>query len=186
MTTEERITRLEEEMEQKYSELSELRAQADPVPLKDYEFIGSDHKTVKLSELMGDSDRMIIVHNMGRQCPYCTVWADGFSDSYHRISKKVPFVVTSKETVEEQKKNIEERNWQFPMVSSKDNRFLEDLGFLPGDLIYPGLAHVSKNPAGELFFHSRHTFGGGDNFGMLWHILDLVGKWDPEEYKKPE
>ncbi len=183
MTTKERIAALEAEIEARYNEISELRIKDMPMPWQDYQFVGGDGESVRLSQLFGDKDRLILVHNMGRQCPYCTVWADGFSDSYHRISARTAFVVTSKETIEAQNRNIQERSWQFPMVSSRDNRILEDLGFLDGDTVYPGLAYFSRNENGEILYRSKHTFGSGDQFGMLWHILDLVGKWDPSEYK---
>ena len=186
MTIEEKINHLDAEIEQQYLELSELRANAPATIIKDYEFLSHDGGVVKLSELFGERNRLVIVHNMGRQCPYCTVWADGFSDSYYRFKDKFPFWVTSKETVERQKKNMEERNWQFPMVSSHDNQFLEELGFRKDGAVYPGLAFICKSPLGELAFHGRHNFGPGDQFGMLWHMFDLVGLWDEKGYKKPE
>lgn len=182
MNLEEQIHQLEEEIETKSEQLSELRAQAKPTPIKDYDFIAHDGEVVRLSELFGESDRLIMVYNMGRQCPYCTVWADGFSDSYHRISQKLPFVVTSKETIEKQRENIAERGWQFPMVSSKENQFLEEMGFLKDGMMYPGMALLCKNEAGEIASHSRQVFGPGDNYGMLWHVFDLAGVWDAAEY----
>jgi len=180
-----RINALEAEIEARYNELSELRAKDEPLPLKDYDFTGPDGKNVRLSKLFGPHDSLILVHNMGRQCPYCTIWADGFSDSYHRVSQKTAFVVTSRETVEEQQRNIKERGWQFPMVSSRGNRILEDLGFLEGDTVYPGLAYFTRDEHGEILYHSKHVFGSGDQFGMLWHLFDLVNKWDPAEFQKP-
>jgi predicted dithiol-disulfide oxidoreductase (DUF899 family) len=186
MNIKQTILALEEEMEATYEKLSDLRASDPPTPWGDYDFIGADGQSVRLGDLFGNKDSLILVHNMGRQCPYCTVWADGFSDSYHRIAAKAAFVVTSKETIEAQQKNIKERGWQFPMVSSGDNRILEDLGFLGEGRVIPGLAFFSKNNNGEIFYHSRHVFGSGDQFGMLWHVLDLVGKWDPAEYQLPQ
>lgn len=184
MNLEEQIHQLEEEIEKAADQLSELRAQAEPTPIKDYDFIALDGEVVSLSELFGESDRLIIVYNMGRQCPYCTVWADGFSDSYHRISQKFPFIVTSKETIERQQANIAERGWQFPMVSSKDNQFLEEMGFLKDGRMYPGLALLCKNEAGEMASHGRRGFGPGDNFGLLWHVFDLAGVWEADEYSQ--
>ena len=185
MSVKQQIAALEAEIEARYNELSELRAKEPPEPLKDYTFAGADGESVRLSELFGHHDRLILVHNMGRQCPYCTIWADGFSDSYRRIAGKTAFVVTSKETVEEQQRNIRERGWQFPMISSKNNQILEDLGFLEGGTVYPGLASLSRNEKGEVFYHGKQVFGSGDQFGMLWHLFDLVGKWDPAEYRAP-
>ena len=185
MTLKQQIMQLEAEMEAKYDQLSELRAKAEPQALKDYKFNDVNGKAVVLSELFGQHDKLILVHNMGRQCPYCTIWADGFSDSYHRISRKMAFVVTSTETPGQQQENIRERGWQFPMVSSGNNSILEDLGFLEGDTVYPGLALFSRNTKGELFYHGKQVFGSGDQFGMLWHLMDLAGKWDPAEYSRP-
>lgn len=184
MSIRKRIAELEGEIEDRYNELSELREQDEPLPCEDYDFIGADGNMVKLSSLFGGHDRLVLVHNMGRQCPYCTIWADGFSDSYHRIAQKLAFAVTSKEGIGEQAQNIRERSWQFPMVSSRNNSFLEDLGFLDGDTVYPGLASFSKNEEGQVFFHGKRVFGSGDQFGMLWHLFDLAGKWDPAEYQQ--
>jgi len=183
MTHQNHIRTLEREIEEKYERLSELRAKVSPQKISDYTFIASDGNRVTLAELFGTADRLIMVHNMGRQCPYCTIWADGFSDSYHRISEKVPFIVTSKETVDVQQKNIEERGWTFPMVSSGDNQFLEDMGFLAGGSIYPGLGFFCKNEDGENFYHGKHVFGSGAQYGMLRHIFDFAGVWDPADYE---
>ena len=185
MDNTERIASLETEIETRYNELSRLRAQQEPVPIVSYVFAAADGRTVSLADLFGDKERLLLVHNMGRQCPYCTVWADGFSDSYHRLAKKMAFVVTSKETTDAQERNIKERGWTFPMVSSSDNLFLEDLQFVNGDTLYPGLAYLSRDREGNVFYHGKHLFGSGDNFGMLWHMLDLAGQWDEEEYAMP-
>lgn len=178
----ERIQVLEAEIETRSDELSQLRQRLEPIKIRDYEFETIQGLSQRLSDLIHEEDGLVMVHNMGRTCPYCTTWADGFSDSYHRISSKVPFLVTSKESPEQQEKNRQERNWAFPMVSSQNNRFLEDLGFRKDGMVYPGLTYLTKNEAGEIFSHGLHVFGPGDEFGMLWHILDLVGKWDAKDF----
>lgn len=69
------------------------------------------------------------------------------------------------------------------MVSSRDNQFLEDMEFTVGENIYPGLGFFFKNDDGEIFYHGKHVFGRGDQYGMLWHIFDLAGVFDPADYE---
>ncbi len=152
---------------------------------KTYELLDGRGKPVDLKDLFGTHDRLILVYNMGRQCPWCTTWADGFSDNYHRIAEKMAFVVVSSETPEIQQQNRKERDWHFPMVSAKNSPILQDLGFVKGDTLHPGFVFFSKDDANHLYFHDRYTFGPGDHFGMLWHLLDLVGKWDRADYAPP-
>ena len=34
---------------------------------------------IQLSELFGRKEDLIVVHNMGKSCVYCTMWADGLN-----------------------------------------------------------------------------------------------------------
>ncbi|HJT09252.1 MAG TPA: DUF899 family protein, partial [Candidatus Nitrosotalea sp.] len=47
--------------------------------VNDYELLDSENRKVNLSKLFGKKKDLIIVHNMGKTCPYCTMWADGFN-----------------------------------------------------------------------------------------------------------
>ena len=47
-------------------------------PVEDVVF-ESEVGPVRLSELFGEHDDLVIIHNMGASCRYCTLWADGFS-----------------------------------------------------------------------------------------------------------
>lgn len=170
------------ELEKLKDEVEELRKKLPITEINDYVFIDNEGKEVKLSSLFNDGETLIMVHNMGRQCPYCTTWADGFSDSYYRIAEKVPFIVTSKENYKKQRDNIKERNWKFKMVSSENNSFLEDLHFRDGNIQNPGLMLLTKDKEGKIFKGTMYIFGPGDDFGMLWHILNLSDAWKVEDY----
>jgi len=61
---------------------------------------------------------------------------------------------------------------------------LEEMGFLKDGRMYPGLALLCKNEAGEMASHGRRGFGPGDNFGLLWHVFDLAGVWEADEYSQ--
>ena len=56
-----------------------MKAKKARESVEDYELIGWGNKKVRLSSLFGEKDELILVHNMGRGCPYCTMWADGFN-----------------------------------------------------------------------------------------------------------
>ena len=35
---------------------------------------------------------LIVIHNMGASCPYCTLWADGFNGIYDHLADRAAFV----------------------------------------------------------------------------------------------
>jgi len=66
---------------------NEIKQVVDDYILKDWE-----NKDVRLSSLFGSNKDLILIHNMGRQCSYCTMWADGFNgvlDHMYRFSRKL-------------------------------------------------------------------------------------------------
>ena len=73
-----KIVELEREVFEKQQLLAQLKRERDAEPVDDYELSGPAGK-VRLSELFGDKNDLIVVHNMGKSCPYCTLWADGFN-----------------------------------------------------------------------------------------------------------
>lgn len=52
--------------------MREARAAAEPEEVRDYVFTNFDG-SVHLSELFGDKPNLIVIHNMGSSCPYCTL-----------------------------------------------------------------------------------------------------------------
>lgn len=62
---------------------------------KDYSLKDWNGRDVKLSRLFGKNNDLILVHNMGRQCPYCTLWADGFNGLVKHLEDRASFVVVS-------------------------------------------------------------------------------------------
>ena len=87
MTTEETIQNLETELLEKSRQLAELKRKAEKVKVQDYELTNETGATVKLSSLFGDKRDLIVVHNMGKSCPYCTLWADGFNGVWQHLDR---------------------------------------------------------------------------------------------------
>jgi len=67
--------------------MREAQASVEPEPVRDYEFTTPDGP-VRLSQLFGDKRDLFVIHNMGRSCPACTLWADGFNGSYPHIADR--------------------------------------------------------------------------------------------------
>src|SRR6266498_3060454 len=83
--------------------MREAQASIKPEPVKEYEFRRAGG-TVKLSELFGHQDTLIVVHNMGASCPYCTLWADGFNGLLPHIENRAAFAVASPDDPQAQEK----------------------------------------------------------------------------------
>ena len=162
-------------------------ATVEPQEVKDYEFSTVDGP-VKLSELFADHDDLIVVHNMGASCSYCTLWADGYNGVHQHVVSRAGFVVSSPDRPEVQKRLAEARGWKFPMVSHVGSTFATDMGYkaTSGGWM-PGVS-VFKREGGAIARVSDTTFSPGDDFCTLWHFFDMlpggVGEW-PGAPRKP-
>src|SRR5688572_9689254 len=117
------IEALQQEIVQKRMKIIEL-LKANPTTLtKNYKFMDSQNLTIGLGDLFGDKKDLIVIHNMGKSCRYCTLWADGINGVEHHLSNKAGFVVVSPDTPEVQKEFAASRGWKFKMLSDKDREF---------------------------------------------------------------
>lgn len=157
-----------------------LTAEAEPQAVKDYEF-ATLAGPVKLSALFAGKDDLIVIHNMGRSCPYCTLWADGFNGIYQHLADRAAFVVTSPDPPEIQKDFAQGRGWRFPMVSLKDKEFAVDMGYYE-DGCMPGIS-VFRREGARVVRVSNVGLGPFDDFCAAWHLFDLLpggpGDWRP-------
>ena len=74
--------------------MRETQASVEPEEVADYDF-ATPQGTVSLSALFGDKPDLIVIHNMGASCAYCTLWADGFNGVYDHLANRAGFVVSS-------------------------------------------------------------------------------------------
>jgi predicted dithiol-disulfide oxidoreductase (DUF899 family) len=162
-----------------YKDLVALRHQEAAMPVQDYvlkDFAGND---VPLSAAFGDQDQLVLIHNMGFACTYCTMWADGFNGAYHYIQRRAAFVVVSNDPPHKQQLGAGKRGWTMPMLSCQGTTLFADLGFVgaagDGDEHagwWPGFSTLVKNADGTLTRHSRGFFGPGDEFCSVWKFFD--------------
>ena len=139
----------------------------------DYEFLVQKNQKIRLSELFGNKKDLIIIHNMGNSCPYCTMWADGFNGLLQHLQDRAAFVVSSPDDPMTQKDFASSRGWKFQMVSTKKTSFAKDMGFENNGMPMPGVSIFYKDN-GKITRVGRDNFGPGDNYCPTWHFFDLL------------
>jgi predicted dithiol-disulfide oxidoreductase (DUF899 family) len=160
--------------------MREARSAAEPEPVRDYE-LRTAAGTQRLSQLFGAHHDLIAIHNMGRGCVHCTLWADGFNGLYSHIADRAAFVVTSPDAVDVQRDFAASRGWRFPMASHQGSSFAEDMGYrsekrgwLPGVSIF-------RRKSDRIVRVADTGFQPNDDFCSLWHFFDMLpegaGDW---------
>ena len=176
------IKKLEEKMMNDKAKLAKLRAKLKPEPVEDYTFKDLNGKSVKLSALFGKKNELILIHNMGSSCPYCTMWADGFNGLVHHLEDRAAFAVESADAPKTISAFKKKRGWKFNMVSSDGTSFRKDMDYADkdGDPM-PGVSTFIKK-GGKIYRFSDSGFGPGDNFCVTWDLFSLLpggySDWD--------
>ena len=184
-TAEARVAALEKKLRLLKQELAALRQSMAPQPVSDYTLRAHDGSDVRLSEMFGAHDDLILVHNMGRGCSYCTMWADGFNGLTKHLENRAGFVVVSKDDVAVQREFYQNRGWVFKMYSSNGTSFNRDMGFETADgKQQPGVSAFHRDAEGRIVRTGHTSFGPGDDFCAVWPMLDLLkdgpGGWGPK------
>jgi predicted dithiol-disulfide oxidoreductase (DUF899 family) len=182
---EKEIQQLENEVTEKQQLLTALRKKRVAEPISDYLFKDKEGNNKLLSEMFGNSNELLLIHNMGKSCAYCTLWADELNGISNHMNNRVPLVVISPNEPNVMKEFAESRTWNFDIYSSKGNTFKKDMGFENVDgMVQPGVSVFTKDDKGNLFHYNKATFGPGDAFSGIWHYLDLLpngsNKWSPK------
>ena len=159
-----------------------IQAAIEPQPVNDYVFQTTAGPRA-LSSYFGDKPDLIVIHNMGRSCPYCTMWADGYNGVYDHLANRAAFLVTSPDAPEVQREFAVSRGWRFPMASHAGSTFAADMGYRSekGGWM-PGIS-VFRRRDGGLVRVSDAELGPYDDFSPVWHLFDLMpegaGSWSP-------
>ncbi len=179
------IEQLEKEILEKKKELVGLKQSLPAQEVENYGFTAWNGSEKTLVELFGDRDELILVHNMGKRCPYCTLWADGLNGLLGHLENRAAFVVVSPDAPDEQKNFAESRGWRFKMVSYGDNDFAKEMQFLGEKKEWwPGVSTFTKAENGKIYRSAWSYFGPGDDFCSVWHLFDLLANgpdgWEPQ------
>lgn len=175
---------LTDEIQAKRNLLVDLLKESAKKDVPDYT-LKDGNGPVRLSHLFGDKDDLIVIHNMGAKCAYCTMWADGFNGQLPHLQDRAGFVVVSPDPPETQKKFADSRGWRFRMVSAEGSTFIKDLGFEEenGDY-WPGCSTFRRLPEGKIARVGKDFFGPGDPYCAAWPLFDLLAdtksEWEPK------
>ena len=178
----EKLGRYRQQIADLRGKMREVQQSVEPVEVSDYEFSTIEGQ-VRLSELFADKEYLLVIHNMGAGCRYCTLWADGFNGILPHIENRAAFVVASPDDPAAQQKFSTARGWHFRMVSYRDTGFARDMGYRSDDGWLPGVS-VFRKRGRKIYRVSDTSFQPGDDFCAIWHFFDLLpegaGDWQPQ------
>ena len=163
--------------------MRKAQAEIEPQEVANYVF-ATPTGPVRLSDMFGGHEDLMIIHNMGRSCPACTLWADGYNGIHAHVTSRAAFVVSSPDTPEVQQAFAASRGWKFPMVSHQSTSFAADMGYVTEEKRWrPGISVFQRR--GEAIVRVSDTrLCPGDDFCTLYHFFDLLpdgaAGWSPK------
>jgi len=173
---------LEKELYEKALKLAALRAAEDGVEIRDYVFQTLEGET-RLSELFAGRDRLLVIHNMGEACRYCTLWADGINGVLEHLEDAMAVVLVSKDPPKTQRLMALDRGWRFRMASHGGGEYLTEQSVMDSHDNTPG-AVIYERTKGKIVRRGAAVFGPGDLYSPVWHFLALAGigaeDWTPQ------
>lgn len=184
----EAIESLEREIAAKREEINKLRRQMPKEYVEDYTLKNADGQPVRLSELFGDKRDLLVIHNMGKHCPYCTLWADGFNGLLPHIENRTATVMVSSDSPDVQQEFARSRDWNFKMYSNEDSNFTQAMGYIFDQdgqtYLLPGASAFRLEDDGRISRSGKAMFGPGDSYCGVWHFFDLLAEgannWQPQ------
>jgi predicted dithiol-disulfide oxidoreductase (DUF899 family) len=177
-----KVTELESQIYELNMELNALRQEQSGSDVKNYTF---DTQTgeAALLDLFGEHDTLLLIHNMGQGCRYCTLWADGFNGFLPHLESAMSVVLVSKDAAELQRQFANSRGWNFRLASHGGGEYMAEQSVMDGGGNMPG-AVVYTRDGDTIRRKNSVVFGPGDRFCSAWNLLALAGlgedKWTPQ------
>ena len=176
------IQELEQQIFELCGQLQELQKSVDPIEVPNYSFeteIGS----TTLLDLFGKHDKLLLIHNMGQACRYCTLWADGFNGFVPHLESALSLVLVSKDTPEVQRRFANSRGWKFRLASHGGGPYMKEQAAMAEYENMPGAATYERN-GNTIYRKNSCAFGPGDLYCSIWNLLGMAGlgeaDWTPQ------
>lgn len=170
-----KLQKLHEDIASSRKKMIKLLRKQAAMDVQDYVLKDTAGNDVKLSEMFGDKEYFIAIHNMGKSCSYCTLWADGFSGVSYFIEKKAAFALTSPDAPEVQKEFADSRGWKMKTYSTAGSTFTKDMGYeMENKSYWPGTSVFHKDTNGKITRVAKDFFGPGDLYASPFHLFDLI------------
>jgi len=184
-----RISAMEAKLYEMTLELNELRKVAVSTEVPNYSFATLAGPS-SLLELFADKQKLLVIHNMGQSCRYCTLWGDGFNGLVDHL-ESVMSVVLVKDAPQLQREFANSRGWRFRLASHAGGKYIEEQTVMDGSTNMPG-AVVYERDGEKIMRRSSSVFGPGDLYSPMWNLLGLAGMteadWTPQfrYWRQPE
>ena len=172
------------------AELNALRKASATKPVPNYPFATSNGQTT-LRDLFGEQSKLLLIHNMGQGCRYCTLWADGFNGLLPHLESALAVVLVSKDAPDVQRRFANSRGWRFRLASHGGGAYIQEQGVFGEAENYPG-AVVYERDGDTILRKNACVFGPGDLYCALWPFLGMAGidgeDWVPQYnyWQRPE
>lgn len=176
------IQQTEQQIAALIKKLNELRREHCGDAVHNYTFNTLDGE-VPLLDLFADHKRLLLIHNMGQGCRYCTLWADGFNGLLSHLESAMSVVLVSKDAPDVQREFANSRGWRFRLASHGGGDYIREQSVAPGEDNTPG-AVVYEREGDTIFRRNSCVFGPGDIYCSMWSLLGLAGlgegDWTPQ------
>jgi len=176
------IIELERKIFELTAKLTELRKSSAGDKVKNYAFTTIDGETSLLG-MFGDKATLLLIHNMGQGCRYCTLWADGFNGFLKHLESVMSVVLVSKDPPELQRQFANSREWRFRLASHGGGEYIREQTVMDGAENMPG-AVVYERDGDKITRKNSCAFGPGDLYCSMWGLLGLAGlgedDWTPQ------
>lgn len=176
------IAKIEKELYELTTKLTELRKTNPGGEVGNYTFSTLDGE-VTLLDMFGDNDRLLLIHNMGQGCRYCTLWADGFNGFLPHLESAMSVVLVSKDAPDLQRSFANSRGWRFRLASHGGGQYIQEQTVLEGESNVPGAVVYERNGS-RIKRKNSAVFGPGDLYCSIWNLLGMAGlsagDWTPQ------
>ena len=177
------IEALEQQIFELNMKLVELRKDSSPgEDVPNYTFQTQSGDTTLL-ELFGDNDKLLVIHNMGQGCRYCTLWADGFNGFVPHLESAMSVVLVSKDAPDIQRRFANSRGWRFRLASHSGGDYIREQSVKKEQDNMPGAVVYERN-GDKISRMNTCLFGPGDLYCSMWSLLGLAGisttDWTPQ------
>lgn len=174
--------KLELEIMEKSQTLAALRQAEEGTEVPNYTFKTLDGE-IALADLFRGREQLLMIHNMGQACRYCTLWADGINGVLDHLEDTMAVTFVSKDPPAIQRRMALDRGWKFTMASHGGGAYMTERCTMAGYDNCPGAA-VYERTDGKIVARGRTAFGPGDLYSPVWHFLSLAGigtsEWTPQ------
>ncbi len=176
------IIEIEKQLFELTTKLNELRKTNSGDEVRNYTFSTLDGD-VTLLDMFGNNDRLLVIHNMGQGCRYCTLWADGFNGFLPHLESVMSVVLVSKDSPNVQRTFANSRDWRFRLASHGGGEYIQEQTVMAGEGNMPG-AVVYEREGSCITRKNASVFGPGDLYCSIWNLLGMAGlsdtDWTPQ------